>query len=257
MHKHIFAIAAAASAVAATPALADAFGDGVTVTTGIDYSSGNYGTDSDTDLLIVPLSVRYKAGDLRFTATMPWLRIDGSSAVVGDGSGGVVIDPNAPRSVRSGFGDLSLGVAYAIPEDRLGFGLDLSARVKLPTADEGKRLGTGKTDVTVGAEISRTIGIFTPFASVSYRMPGSPDGINLHNAWSTSIGGSMALGPAMFVASYDYRQATSDLVDDSHEIFGAISTPVADRLDLTLYGSAGLSDGAPDYGVGTMLSLKF
>lgn len=229
----------------------------LSVTTGVDWSSGDYGTGSDTNILVVPLALRYKTGNLRISVTQPWLRIDGSSAIVGNGPGGVIIDPNAPRTTRSGLGDLTLGAAYMIPEDKLGFGLDLSARVKLPTASRRKGLGTGKTDVTVGAELSKTFGTVTPFASVGYRMPGDPDGIDLRNAWTASAGASVGMGKSVLIASYDYRQATSRLADDSHELFGAFSTPVSDALNFTFYGSAGLSDGAPDYGVGGMITVRF
>lgn len=240
----------------ATPALA-AEDTGFTVTTGIDYSSGDYGTGSDTNIIVVPVSLRYKAGDLRLTATVPWLRIDGSSAIVGDGQGGIVIDPNAPRTVRSGIGDVSLGAAWGIPEERLGFGLDLSARVKLPTAKASRGLGTGKTDVSVAAEISKQVGAVTPFVNVGYRMPGDPAGIDLHNAWYGSAGASLTLGRSVVIVSYDYREATSDLARDSEEIFAAFSTPVAERLNLTVYGSAGLTKGAADFGIGTMIAVRF
>lgn len=254
MKKLILAASAVAVALAATPALAD---DGFTATTGVDYSRGDYGTGVDTDILIVPLSLRYKTGDLRFTATLPWLRIDGSSAIVGDGGGGVVIDPNAPRTVRSGFGDVNLGAAWAIPEERLGFGLELSGRVKLPTAKASRGLGTGQADFAVGAELSKSIGPVTPFVSLGYRMPGDPAGIDLHNAWNASVGASMAFGQTVLIASYDYRERTSDLSRDSEELFGAVSTPVSSRLNVTLYGSAGLTKGAPDFGVGSMIGVKF
>jgi len=243
MKTCISALALAAAAGLATPALAD---DGLTATTGVD-----------TEILIVPLSLRYKTGDLRFSATIPWLRIDGSSAIVGDGNGGVVLDPNAPRTVRSGLGDVNLGAAWALPEDRLGFGLELSGRVKLPTAKASRGLGTGKTDFTVGAELSKSIGPVTPFVSVGYRMPGSPAGITLHNAWTGSAGASLAMGKTVLIASYDYREATSQLSRDSEELFGAVSTPLTGRLNLTLYGSAGLAKGAPDVGVGSMVGLRF
>lgn len=260
--KKITRIALAAMVTAAAlpaPALAqDAPADGsLSVTTGVDWSSGDYGTGSDTNILVVPLSLRYKTGNLRVSVTQPWLRIDGSSAIVGNGSGGVIIDPNAPRTTRSGLGDLTVGASYLIPEDSLGFGLDLSARVKLPTASRSKGLGTGKTDVTVGAELSKTFGVITPFASIGYRMPGDPEGIDLRNAWTASGGASIAMGRSVLIASYDYRESTSRLARDSHELFGAVSTPVSDALNLTVYGSAGLSEGAPDYGVGGMITVKF
>lgn len=256
MKTPLFAALAGVAALIASPALADE-GSSLTASTGIDYSKGDYGTPTDTEILVVPVSVRYKTGDIRLTAALPWLRIDGSSAIVGDGRGGTVIDPNAPRTVRSGFGDLSLGVAWGIPEDRLGFGLDLSARVKLPTAKASRGLGTGKTDVSVNAEVSKTFGTVTPFASVGYRMPGDPDGIDLRNAWTGSAGASLALGNSVVIASYDYRQSTSRLSHDSEELFGAFSTPLTERLNFTLYGSAGLSKGAPDFGVGSMVAVRF
>lgn len=248
--------AAACLAMTANPAVAED-GPSLSVTTGLDYSQGDYGTGVDTEILVVPLNVRYKTGGLRLSATMPWLRIEGSSAIVGDGSGGVIIDPNAPRTTRSGFGDLSFGAAYLIPEETLGFGLDLSARVKLPTASRSKGLGTGQTDVTIGAEVSKSLGPLTPFVSIGYRMPGDPDGIRLDNAWTASAGASLAAGRTVFIASYDYREASSMLSEDSEEIFGAVSTPVGDRLNLTAYGTAGLSDGAPDFGVGGMITARF
>ena len=254
--RNVSSVVALALALAATPALADD-NQSFTATTGIDFSSGSYGTDSKTDILVVPVSLRYQTGGLRLSATLPWLRIEGSSAVVGDGSGGVVIDPNAPRTTRSGLGDLSLGASYMIPEETLGFGLDLSARVKLPTASESKNLGTGKTDFTVGAEVSKTFGTVTPFVSVGYRMPGDPAGFALNNAWNASAGASFAMGKTIFIASYDYRESTSPLSDDSHEVFGAVSLPLNDQLNFTLYGTGGLSDGAPDYGVGAMMTAKF
>ncbi|KKW90057.1 transporter [Sphingobium chungbukense] len=232
-------------------------GTSLTAITGIDYSSGDYGTGSDTHILVVPMSLRYRTGHLRFTATLPWLRINGSSAIVGGGSGGVIIDPNAPRTTRSGLGDLTLGVGYQVPEEQLGFGLDLSARVKLPTASRSKALGTGKTDVTVAAEISKSFGIVTPFANIGYRMPGDPSGFDLHNAWTASGGASVILGKSVLIASYDYRESTSDFARDSQELFGAFSTPVTEKLIFTFYGTGGLSKGAADYGLGSMVSVKF
>jgi hypothetical protein len=258
MMKGVFhlAIAGTIFAASATSALADE-GSSLTATTGIDYSSGDYGTGVDTNILVVPMSLRYKTGNIRLTATLPWLRINGSSAIVGGGSGGIIIDPNAPRSTRSGLGDLTIGAAYMIPEEQLGFNLDLSARVKVPTASRSKALGTGKVDVTTSAEISKTFGALTPFVNVGYRMPGDPDGFELHNAWTASGGMSVAAGKSVIIASYDYRESTSDLARDSHELFGAFSTPFARKLTFTLYGTAGLSEGAPDYGVGSMVSIKF
>lgn len=255
------AVLAGASFMTFAPALAQdqdatASETELSFTTGIDFSQGDYGAPVDTDILVVPFSARLKSGNWRVTASVPWLRIDGANIVGGGAGSPIVIDPNAPRSVRQGLGDVSLGLAYAIPEDRLGVGIDFSGRIKLPTASASKGLGTGKADFSGSVELSRTFGNVTPFASVGYRLPGDPAGFDLKNSLFASAGFSVAAGKSVFIASYDYRESPSALVRDSHELFGAVSLPVASKIDLTLYGSGGLSKGAADYGVGAMITVK-
>jgi hypothetical protein len=252
----IFASIAAVAAVLSIVGTAQAqesSAPSLSVTSGVDYSSGDYGTAVDTDILVVPVAARLKFGDFRLSASVPYIRIDGANIVGGDGDP-IVVDPSAPSSRRSGVGDVTLGASYAIPEERLGVGLDIGARVKLPTAKDG--LGTGETDYTVSAEVSKTVGNVTPFASVGYRFLGDPPGIDLDDAFFASVGASVLAGRSVVLVSYDYRQATSPFAENSQEIFGAYSRPVSDKLNFTLYGSAGLSDGAPDFGAGAMLTMK-
>jgi hypothetical protein len=256
--KSLFGFAIAV--FAAQPAIAQSAGDdpSFSITTGVDYTTGAYGATEDTDILVVPVSARFKTGDWRFTATLPYLRIDGAGSIVGGGEGGpIIIDPNAPRSSRDGFGDVSLGATYsALKESSAGLNVDLAVGVKLPTASEDDGLGTGKADYTVSADFSKTFGSISPFVTVGYRVPGDPDGINLDNAFSVSVGTTIELGSSVAILSYDYRQSTSDLADDGQEIFGAFSGPLGKRTNWTLYGSAGLSDGSPDVGAGLMLTFN-
>jgi hypothetical protein len=253
--RNIVLAAGFCAAVASSPVFAQTADQGadLSITTGIDYSTGDYGTDTDTEILVVPVSARVSTGDLRFSASIPYIRIKGAGIVGGDG-GPIIVDPTSPPSTRSGIGDLTLGANYAIPEDRMGIGIDLGTRVKLPTAETG--LGTGKTDVSFSGELSRTFAMVTPFVQAGYRIMGDPDGIDLRNVWFGSVGASAAVGRSVLLASYDYRQATSALTEDSQEVFGALSTPISRALDLTFYGSAGLSEGAPDVGVGAMITIK-
>ena len=224
--------------------------------TGVDYSEGTYGSTVKTKILVVPASVRVKTGDFRFGATLPYLRIDGANVVGGGAGGPIVINPTSPRTVRSGLGDLSLSATYAVPEDRYGLGVEFTGRVKLPTASTSRGLGTGKTDVSALVDVSKSFGNVTPFVDVGYKWTGDPSYINLKNTWFGSAGLSVAAGKSVIIASYDYQGATSPLSFDSHEVFGAFSTPVSDRLNFTLYGSAGLSRGAPDFGVGGIVTIK-
>ncbi len=256
--RHMIIAAGICAAATAQPVLAQDESDTgndteLSITSGVDFSSGDYGTGTDTEILVAPLNLRLGTGDFRLNASVPYIRIKGADNIVGGDGGPIVVDPNSPVRTRSGIGDLTLGANYAIPEDRFGLGLDFGARVKLPTAETG--LGTGKTDVSFSGEISRTFAMITPFAQAGYRIMGDPDGVELENVWFGSVGLSAAVGKSVVLASYDYRQSPNALVEDSQEVFGAFSTPLSKALNFTLYGSAGLSNGAPDYGVGAMITI--
>ena len=270
MSKHIAAIiglaaglvsaAAPAQAQTQAPVVEEVGGDddfGLSISTGADYSVGDYGADSKTKILVVPFSLRASVGQSRFTATIPYLRIDSPGGVTVGPDGQPLPGVPTESGVRKGLGDLSLGYTYSVPSTALGGAeLDLGARVKLPTSADRRQLGTGKTDFTVSADLSYPTGLFAPFVTVGYRFLGDPAGVDLDNGFAGSVGTTAQLGTTVAILSYDYTEASSALAEDSHELFGAVSTPVADRLDFTLYGIAGLSEGSPDVGIGALLTFK-
>jgi hypothetical protein len=168
--------------------------------------------------------------------------------------------PGVPTQggTRSGLGDVDLGATASLPSDSLGgFEVDLGGRVKLPTSDKSKHLGTGETDFSVSADVSYPIGAWAPFVTLGYRMPGDPVGIKLRNTFTVSTGTSISFGKTVLIASYDYAEAASPFATDSHELFAGVHTPIAEHLTWTGYGTAGLSKGAPDFGVGMLFSYKW
>jgi hypothetical protein len=244
---------------AISPAAAQSAGpSSFSITTGLDYSTGSYGSNQDTDILVAPVSARWQVGDWRLAATLPYLWIDGASSIVGSGSGGpIIIDPNAPPSKRDGLGDFTVGAIYsALKEDAAGFNLDVGASVKLPTASAADGLGTGEMDYGATVDFSRTFGNLIPFATFGYRVVGDTDVLELNDTFSASMGTSLAMGESVAILSYDYREATSDLVEESQDIFAAYSAPLGSGLNWTVYGSAGLSDGSPDFAGGLMLTVN-
>ena len=96
------------------------------------------------------------------------------------------------------------------------------------------------------------------FVGVGYRMPGDPPGIDLDNSFSASLGTSYTLTESsVLIFSYDYAQATTDAIEDAHELFAGYSAPLFGRVNWTVYGIAGLSDGSPDAEGGVLLSIPF
>lgn len=238
--------------IAASPAAAQR----VTVSTGVDYSSGDYGTDTDTSILVIPFSLRASKDRWTLGASMPFISIDGSDSVVGGAGGPIVGGGNDTSSSRSGLGDLSLRGGYEI-FDRNGAEFSVGGKVKLPTGSEENNLSTGETDFSLGGEFALTRGDVTPFVEFGYRWLGDPEGRNLRNGSYGTLGASVILPSDMVgIVSYDYSAASTGGIDDSHSLFGGLVTRLNRRLSLTGYGTVGLSEGAPDYGVGVLLSIR-
>lgn len=259
MKLNAISLLAAAASFIALPALAEetAGYQGLSISAGGDYSSGAYGGTAKTKIFVAPFSITDKIGAWRFSASIPYLRISGPGSVVIGPDGRPLPGVPGGAGTRSGLGDLSLAATASLPADMLGgFTVDLTGRVKLPTSRSSQHLGTGKTDFTMGADIAYPIGNWAPFVDIGYRIPGHPSGIDLKNSVTASVGTSYAMGHTVFIASYDYAQSSSPLAKDAREIFGAVSTPIAQRVNATLYGIGGLSDGSPDYEVGLLFTLK-
>ncbi|MEM7569806.1 MAG: hypothetical protein AAF337_08420, partial [Pseudomonadota bacterium] len=157
---------AAGCALAAVPAQADDF----SISTGVDVSTGDYGDVEDTDILYVPVSLRYRTGGLSVQAVIPYISVDGPGDVV-PGDGGAILTDNCARiqftrpalfdrfcsedvapledrsGSASGLGDIVLVGSYSLPETVTGdFDVTFEGRIKLPTADADEALGTGETD---------------------------------------------------------------------------------------------------------------
>ena len=250
------ALVLCALAVAAPAQAADA----LSLTTGVSFASGRFTAPTRTDILIVPTGLRYATGPFRFTATLPYLHIESVGTVlVGNGAPVVLTpgDPAARRRTRDGVGDLQLGASYALPEALTGAWLiEVSGQVKVPTASRSRGLGTGKTDGAIGLDVSRAFGNFVPFANASYRFLGSPPGFDLRDSVGTSVGATYTFGRSFVTLSYDYNRSVTRFLPDAHEVFAGVSGPAIGRLNWTAFGTAGLSSGAPDYGLGMVFSYK-
>ena len=229
------------------------------VFSGVDYSSGDYGEATKTDIVYVPLTVKYETGPWTLRATTSYIRIHGPANVVGGGDNGSIITTGTnTRLSRSGPGDILLGLTYSL--DSLwakGWFIDFTGKVKVPTADENKGLGTGKTDFTAQLDLAKILGPITPFATLAYRKIGEPATYRLHDAWNGSIGVQYGISDSVSTGiSFDYRESASPTGADPRELFGYVNVGLTEKWSIDLYGVAGLSDGSPDVAAGFQLTFR-
>ncbi|WP_156678132.1 hypothetical protein [Sphingomonas profundi] len=232
------------------------------VSLGTSVAGGNFGTGQRSTLWSTAVGARYAIGSLRLTASLPYLHIRGRGSIFSgiDGTPLIVSGGTPGRKVTNkGVGDLTLGAAYTLPTGEGKPEIEFSGRVKIPTAEESRRISSGKTDYSAGLQVTQPIGRFAPFASVTYRVFGDPAAINLRNGFAASTGTSFSLGErAIGLVSYHYARAATRLVRDSHELFAGASTKLpGSEVRATVFGTGGLSKGAAAASGGVSLALEF
>jgi hypothetical protein len=245
----------------AAPHEKDVFADDwqLTGTLGFNHSSGDYGTNRDTSVDLGLSTLSLGVDNFRFTASMPYMHIDGRGLVMFDASGNPIVinrRTTLPPDSRTGWGDLSLSASYTIPPAILkDFEVRISSVAKIPTASQQRRLSTGATDLGMSVDISRQFGEWGPFVTVGYLSVGQPVGYTLYDTTSVSAGTSLELSDNLVaIASYDYDSADGPLVPAAQSLFGSLSWVRDDHVTLTGYGTAGLSDGSPAVGIGFLIS---
>ena len=230
------------------------------VAIGAEYSTGKFGGTETTDTLYIPVVIRHETGPWVLKATVPWLRVTGPGNVIGAGGDRVVV-PGATvaRTTESGLGDIVLSGFYNLLDERKGgLGLDLGVKVKLPTADDQKRLGTGELDYAVQLDFFRPIDATTLFGSIGYRVYGDPAGITLRDVPYASIGASYRMSSQQSIGvAYDYRPHIVEGGGKVSEVTAFWSNRVSPQWKLQVYGVVGFADASPDAGVGALLERRF
>jgi hypothetical protein len=238
--------------------------------TGVEYSSGDFGGTQDTNVVYVPLSAGVTVNKFRFRATLPFLTVDGpaDATIISDesgdgGGGGGGVDDGDPIVTtgdreESGIGDLLLSVSRAFYDlGNTDAYVDLNARVRLPTGDDEKGLGVGATDYGLGGEFGVSTKPGGAYVSAGYRFRGDTARRNRRDGAVAGIGGWLKVTKKTELGvSYDWRESSSGRGEDPQEAGGYIARQMTDQVRRELNGRAGLTDNTPDYAVGVRVSWR-
>lgn len=230
---------------------------------GTSWAWGDFGSVGRSRIVSTALGARFSTGALRLSASLPYMNIRTRGILFSGIDSTPVIAAGAmagaPAITARGLGDMTLGAAYTIQEGDAAPEIELSGRIKVPTASESSRLSTGKTDASAGVQIAKTFGRVAPFVSATYRWFGETRIVDLKPGLAASAGASVGFGgSAVGLFSYHYAQAATRLIRDSHELFGGISAQVpGSKFRVTGFVTAGLSSGAAATSAGISLALGF
>ena len=215
------------------------------------YSSGDYGSDETTSFHYVPLGVKRFCtwGDV--SLTVPYVRVvtDGGAAIV---QGEVVPTGTGEESDESGLGDMLAKVRYfALEEQGNRPYIDLALRLRLPTADEDKGLGSGEPDLTFFAEFTRTAGdAGFVLSELGYTVVADSLEVELENRFLYSLGYAHRVHEKVQFSGYlDGRTAVASGASDPLSLLLLSELRLSADLRFDIMLEFGLSDGSPDAGM--------
>lgn len=239
---------------------------------GVDYSSGDYGTSSTTDITSVMLTGRFDTDMWAFKLTLPYLYISGGTGVIPgvgevtntnpEGRGRRTVAGTTTTSTEastSGWGDLVAAATYHAYYDRgSAFGVDLTGKIKLGTADANKGLGTGENDYSFNVDAFKGYGRYTLFGGVGYSVLGSSQYIQLNNVLNANAGGSYKLDEANSLGLVYFAQERASSSGHPQSDLTAFYTHKIDRTwKAQAYGLKGFADGSPDWAIGANAAYAF
>jgi hypothetical protein len=240
------------------------------LSTSFNYSVGDYGTGEDTELIYVPLTLGVRPIDrLTVSLTIPYIRQTTETVVVT--GGGVAVRKDKKQllatsargdvtSTEDGLGDILLKGQYVILEETAILPeISPYLKIKFPTADDSRGLGTGEFDETIGVDLSKTLfPNFVAYLALAYTFIGSPAGSDFDNSFGWSVGGAYQVARGFNVFAFlDGATAIASGQDDPLELRVGVDYRFTQPLKAFLAITRGISDGSADWSVSAGLNLRF
>ena len=213
--------------------------------TGFDYSRGDYGIDRETEIVYVPLSVEANYGMFRGKVTLPFISIDGPTAIALDANNN---ETGTDSKAINGLGQITTSVGYFVaPFHEAAPWFEFSTRVTAPSESDDA-LGSGEWAFSLQADAFKRYGRVTPFTRFGRTFY---TGTRLDDRLYASIGSSFQLIDKISIGiSYDWFEATISGVSDTQDFVGFASMRMGKLWSFGPYALAGLSKSSPDYGIG-------
>ncbi len=230
------------------------------LSTGVDFTSGNYGGDVDIEDVYVPVTGTLNYGRFGFRLTVPYLSVRSPAGTIITDAGDQPLPGSGARTTESGLGDIIGGVTlYDVINNRdLGIALDITGKIKFATADESRGLGTGEADYSVQADAYKFFKAITLLGTAGYKVRGDPSGVDLENTFFGSVGGLYQFSPQTRGGLiFDYRESSFASNASIQELTGFVSRRINDDWRVQLYALTGFSDSSPDFGGGLRINRAF
>ena len=253
------------------------------VSLGIEFASGDYGTNTTTESLYMPLILTWFPTErIDIGVEIPYIYQSNANVTtslyqnnqttttaknvtkLGGPGGGPAVGKTASAagssgSSVSGLGDiiLRLGVIALFEGDKAPQ-LRPSLFVKFPTASTSDGLGTGEFDAGGGLEATKWFGNVILTGEALYNYQGRVDGFGLKNYLSYTAGlgyqVTNSVRPMLLLKGATAPSRYSgNLLEARIQLLWDITKTTA----LDLYAAHGITDSSPEYGAGVAVVYTF
>ena len=225
--------------------------------TGVEYSTGEYGGTDDVEELYVPFTFRAGFDRIGLRFTVPYLSVTAPDDTIITDPGAEPLPGSGATVTESGLGDVigALTLYDLYVSNDADFVIDATGKIKFATADETKGLGTGENDYTLQFDAFRFFDRFSLHGTAGYRLRGDPPGVVLNDVFIASVGGAfLASDNTMLGMYFDYRESAISGMDDIQELSGFASFRLGQAWRMELYAFTGLTDSSTDFGGGLLFS---
>lgn len=244
-------------ALAADP---DDTSDRWSLRSGVDSSTGTYGTSEPTDILSESLTLKYETDTVAASLTVPYVTVTSTGAVLPGGTRlATSRKATTQRTTEAGLGDVLASLGFtAITGSSTAPSLDVTGIVKFGTADRNKGLGTGENDYSLESSLYGGTGLIAWFAIAGYDVLGSPPGEHLRDVWYGTLGLEYGPGESGRVgAMWDGREPASASSGPVNEGTLYARYRAARVWSFQLYVLRGFATGSPTSGVGFSVTARF
>ena len=235
------------------PALAD---QQLKLNIGAEYTTGDYGGTDTVKEWYLPVTLRYSSESWVYRITVPYLHVtapSGGELIGYDPNGIPIYSGTTGQETEEGLGDIIASIKYAgiYKNLQLGLLMDVTAKVKLGTANEDKALGTGENDYSAGIDFIKRDKPYSILFGLLYTWRGDSPDLDIRDTYSAYIGVVRDMTDKLDLGMvYAYGRSAFTEQDDLQELDLDISYRFTPKTSIRLYGIIGLSEGSPDLGAG-------
>lgn len=216
------------------------------------FTRGSYGLSTDTNIWVFLVNPSFETDTWGWKVSLPYIHLKGPASVVGNTGAA-----SAART-EQGLGDVSLTVTRKLGDVGAGWHVSLAGKVKFPTADEARGLGTGRTDEAVEVDFFKKFGSVTPYGTLGYEHYGRSARYPMKSGLYASAGFASNVAPHVVAGlGANWRARIIDGEPQAFELMAFVQRKLTSASHVQVFFLHGFTDAGPNLALGATLGLTF